>query len=978
MISYQLKVRVPGTKQEPQTGTCWLLGQDAVVTAFHVVGVVDEKGVGRWSKDSPQGATYHLIAGTEEVELNAVGFDIRADIAILRLSQTHAKLSVLIQSIVPPNMHDRWHSDGFPGFDPEKVFGLTGRVAAVRENEPSRALQLSIDQGTWEDWGGISGSPVCVGDHVVGVVLKVTDKLDTVWAASIDAVLELASKLDMDVTPPPRPAKSDQSERIASLHSRWDALTDTEFDTFLLRFRDIYNKFLSPSMERKNKAKIIFECIDLEYIENQLTAWHAEQVSGKFSLIPRKSQKPPQRNIPERSLLRENLSSLYEQRATLIRDKQSTEEIDVKIEEIRKKLHPKRQLEYGNQLGQGRFILLSFLGKGGFAEVWKAIDQSTQKEVAIKVLHAQYNNSTVEYARFVRGAKKMRNLDHPGIVPILNDPEEEDGFIYFVMEYMEGGDLHQAIINKRIDRDRAVAAVLRVGHVLDYANTYALGFVHRDVKPANILFDKMNRPFLSDFDLSSEENYSLKLTDTNSKFGTYLFASPELLKSPKSADLRADVYSLTMTLLFVLSEGAIDQLAREDIPAYLSKLNCTPQMRRVLLRGLAKKPQDRFSSVDDLCLAVSLAEEARLNGAAIPASGQWPIAPWNWLGLIIGVLVIGTVAIGGGLYTAKPPEVIPHPPIKNPIKDTPKVVVVSARDTDRDGIEDDRDQCPQVAAGLFPDPKQTGCPLTDRDKDWIPDVNDACPDEAGAPARNPKDNGCPGLTSLSYDRIGLSRHVKFVRNKEVIVEKSTAILTAVAETLKSIPQIKKVRIEVPTVDAVELAADPNLAVHRAESVKKWLTEHGIAPRQLEVAGPGSTIAEEEKTSAPAKKRYIDFRIIEPVPYQKGSSKSSSHKKRIKVHLTLQPDGISAVIQCATNRKVCAFGCDIDLAEDSRCSVVFTGETYILDYAKLANKAHRKDLIYHTETCKTCPAKDKSPKETKPAIETSEPNRFQGP
>lgn len=188
-----------------------------------------------------------------------------------------------------------------------------------------------------------------------------------------------------------------------------------------------------------------------------------------------------------------------------------------------------------------------------------------------------------------------------------------------------------------------------------------------------------------------------------------------------------------------------------------------------------------------------------------------------------------------------------------------------AKDTDKDGVYDYEDECPLVPMGMNPDPKRKGCPLGDRDGDHIPDVVDACPDVPGAPSPDPKKNGCPGLVEIKQNAIVILQEVYFDTDKARIQSRSFALLDSVAYVFKSQPNIKKVAVEGHTDDRGKMDHNMDLSQRRAQSVMKYLVEHGVEAGRLEAHGYGPTrpIDTNKTPKGRAKNRRVAFQILDP-------------------------------------------------------------------------------------------------------------------
>ncbi|WNG56504.1 hypothetical protein F0U59_18390 [Archangium gephyra] len=202
MTSYLLEVRAQGGQKKLKQGTGWLLRPDIVVTAFHVVGA---RTPGDWFHRGPEAdVTYHLRIGSDEVTLDPAVFDVQADVALLRLVQPAETSVVMPLAEMEPARHAFWHGAGYPGFHNGKLFTVSGQVVN-QGHDAHGALQLTIAQGAQVKWDGISGSPVCVGDRVIGVLTDVTDGAATAWAASATAIRRLVGQLDGAPAPPNGP-----------------------------------------------------------------------------------------------------------------------------------------------------------------------------------------------------------------------------------------------------------------------------------------------------------------------------------------------------------------------------------------------------------------------------------------------------------------------------------------------------------------------------------------------------------------------------------------------------------------------------------------------------------------------------------------------------------------------------------------------------------------------------------------------------
>ncbi|MBS1120708.1 MAG: Outer rane lipoprotein omp16 precursor, partial [Deltaproteobacteria bacterium] len=187
------------------------------------------------------------------------------------------------------------------------------------------------------------------------------------------------------------------------------------------------------------------------------------------------------------------------------------------------------------------------------------------------------------------------------------------------------------------------------------------------------------------------------------------------------------------------------------------------------------------------------------------------------------------------------------------------------QDSDGDGVYDSADLCVAETAGRNPDPAKSGCPKPDLDKDSVPDDVDACPPKPGAPGPDPKKNGCPGLVVITGSQIVILEQVQFATDKDTILKSSYPILQAVANTLTSVPTITSVSIEGHTDNKGASAHNQDLSERRAQSVMKWLVDHGIEAGRLSAHGFGDTRRLQDNATAAgrAKNRRVEFHIADP-------------------------------------------------------------------------------------------------------------------
>jgi predicted Ser/Thr protein kinase len=240
--------------------------------------------------------------------------------------------------------------------------------------------------------------------------------------------------------------------------------------------------------------------------------------------------------------------------------------------------------------------ILELLGQGGMGAVYKARQLSLDRLVAVKVLPAVVGADPAFAERFQREARALGRLNHPHIVAIY-DFGQASGLYYFLMEYVDGVNLRQAMRAGELRPEQALRIVPQVCEALQYAHDE--GVVHRDIKPENILLDKRGRVKMADFGLAKLLGIGpgeLTLTGTRQAMGTLHYMAPEQVEGARSVDHRADIYSLGVTFYEMLT-GELP-LGRFPLPS--TKAAVDIRLDDVVLRTLEKDPDRRYQHASDV------------------------------------------------------------------------------------------------------------------------------------------------------------------------------------------------------------------------------------------------------------------------------------------------------------------------------------------------------------------------------------------
>ena len=288
----------------------------------------------------------------------------------------------------------------------------------------------------------------------------------------------------------------------------------------------------------------------------------------------------------------------------------------------------------------GRYELRQVIGEGGMAAVYRAFDTRLERDVAIKLFRRDAFSPAVArrmLKRFDREAKSLARLSHPNIVEVLDYGSFEDS-LFLVMKYMPGGTLKEKADNI-FPYPEAARLLAPIARALDYAHRE--GIIHRDVKPANILLTRSGDPMLSDFGIAKimSDNKSNSLTATNVGVGTPAYMAPEQWVNKVSP--RSDIYALGIIFYEMVTgarpyaadtpAGVAIKQATEPIPdPRRFNLELPDQVVHVILKALARRPDDRFENMglfaialeklalDDISLQLPAGEELEAASSQLP------------------------------------------------------------------------------------------------------------------------------------------------------------------------------------------------------------------------------------------------------------------------------------------------------------------------------------------------------------------------
>ncbi|BDS05482.1 hypothetical protein NT6N_05220 [Oceaniferula spumae] len=289
----------------------------------------------------------------------------------------------------------------------------------------------------------------------------------------------------------------------------------------------------------------------------------------------------------------------------------------------------------------------SLIGRGGMGAVYKVVHEDLQRVCALKLLPVSADSRPDFGERFMQEARAMARLHHPNIVHVYDFGRTDDGHLYYVMEYVEGADLSVLMKEGRVDSDHARDIVLQVCDALHYA--HRMGFVHRDIKPGNIILDDQGCVKVADFGLAKmlrDETQSappdFTLTMQGEVLGTPGYMSPEQ-SCGDPVDHRTDIYALGV-IYYQMLTGSLP-LGHFNPPSAITKSD--GQLDAVVMRLLSKNPEDRYQQAIDVRDAITVSS-VRVDKKQ---SGKW-----MKLGLVAALVAVSALATAAFIRNSESPK----------------------------------------------------------------------------------------------------------------------------------------------------------------------------------------------------------------------------------------------------------------------------------------------------------------------------------
>ena len=281
------------------------------------------------------------------------------------------------------------------------------------------------------------------------------------------------------------------------------------------------------------------------------------------------------------------------------------------------------------------FLPVQTLGAGGMGTVYKARDTQLERFVALKLLHKNVSGEADHDAQLQQEARIAASVNHPNVVQIFSEGTDHGRF-YVVMELMERGSLDDLMESQgRVPEHQVLDIGIQIARGLRAA--HRKGLIHRDVKPANILFVDEQAAKIGDFGLAAFATQQSNNTESDCViWGTPPYVAPERLCN-QSEDVRSDIYSLGATLFHAIAgkppvdsstNSAAELRELKQHPAELQAIaqDVSAPTARVLQRMIAPDPKDRFSTYDELLAELDAARRAFEMGDLRRDPSRWPFS----------------------------------------------------------------------------------------------------------------------------------------------------------------------------------------------------------------------------------------------------------------------------------------------------------------------------------------------------------------
>lgn len=413
------------------------------------------------------------------------------------------------------------------------------------------------------------------------------------------------------------------------------------------------------------------------------------------------------------------------------------------------------------------YDIQSLIATGGMGAVYRAVQKSLDRTVALKILPMEFSQDAAFCAGFEAEAKAMARLNHPNLIGVF-DFGEVGGMLFIIMEYVPGNSVYHATYGQAVDQKEVIRLVTGIADGL--AHAHENGIIHRDIKPSNILLDLNSQPKIGDFGLARPTER--KIEEGEEIFGTPHYTAPEVVNAPHTVNHRADIFSLGVMLHELLTA----QLPANDPRPASAICHCDPRFDAIIKKATQQLPAARYSSAAEIskelqAIGASLGPKGRVapgapvvapRRAAVPrrAVVQKSSGSSGMVWLAIAAVVIGGVFF---VFSRKPEEPKAKPTVDVPLttkepEPAPETPVSPSRETTPAPVAPDKSDTASSSAFGSTEP-----PVVD--PEVVPDTTE----EPAAPAIAPK-----------FDVTGF-----FAKGRKMMQDRAKTPLTTYRNNLKA-------------------------------------------------------------------------------------------------------------------------------------------------------------------------------------------------
>jgi serine/threonine protein kinase len=261
------------------------------------------------------------------------------------------------------------------------------------------------------------------------------------------------------------------------------------------------------------------------------------------------------------------------------------------------------------------YEIQGLIATGGMGAVYRAVQKSLDRTVALKILPTELSKDAAFCAGFEAEAKAMARLNHPNLIGVY-DFGEVNGMLYIIMEFVAGQSIYHSAYGMAVDQGEVIRLVTGICNGLAHAHDH--GIIHRDIKPSNILLDFNAQPKIGDFGLARP--IDRKIEEGEEIYGTPHYTAPEVVNHPHSVDHRADIFSVGV----LLHELLTGQLPASDPRPASAIIHCDPRFDTIVRRATQQLAAARYSSAKEIAndlqvIAASLgSKDSRTAAVAAP------------------------------------------------------------------------------------------------------------------------------------------------------------------------------------------------------------------------------------------------------------------------------------------------------------------------------------------------------------------------